>query len=172
MEHEQVLGKVNEILKDLETSLPKDSSIGITQSFIDDVTKSLSDPVKTFEETIKEFCNENVLNRTIETSTDPTNLTKMTVILDKANYGNYLYYRIICDRHCIDAFDMHPFVRLTDKCHKNVTEIKEVVADNEMIRKMFEFFVMSDADLRKVSGNTGPLCYRASIIESIILFWD
>jgi len=96
----------------------------------------------------------------------------MTVKLDKANYGNYLYYRIICDipyEGSNNPFAIHPFMRLE---YENKTEIGNVIADNEMVRKMFDFLVMPDIELAKYSGNSSPISYRASIIECISLLWD
>ena len=125
---------------------------------------------KSFCEIIKEMCNENIVNTTIETRTEDK-IIKMTVTLDHANYGNYLYWRVVCDTPITALFD-HPLRKCDADDIVNGNEVGEVVADNELIRMMIKFLAMPDKELRKYSGNVAPIGYRACILASLTQFWD
>ncbi|QKF94744.1 hypothetical protein QKU48_gp1286 [Fadolivirus algeromassiliense] len=168
----QLQTELERIRQEVQKSLPDGAKLQYTEQFIDSVKKSMNKPHKTFEDQIKEVCNENIINATFETDTTCGKMIKMSVTLDKANYGNYLYYRIVCDCPCKGPFDVHPFMRVVDKNHHDFSEMGEVVADNPMVRKMFEFLVMPDDELVKHSGNTSAIGYRACIISCIEQLWD
>lgn len=166
------LNKVNDIINKLQNSLPN-TTIVLTETFVDSVIESLKEPSETFEDQIKEFCNENVIDKTIEINLNRESVIKMRVTLDKANYGNYLYYRVICDKLCENEFDDHPFSNVPNNHDRhNNLEIGNVVADNKMMREMFNVLAMTDNELEKICGHCTPNYYRSNIINCIETLWD
>lgn len=142
-----------------------------TEHFING-EKLLLDPDIPFEETMNKYCHETIIDKIIDTDNTYENSIKLHVIVKAANYSKFLYYRIICDKLYEYKFDMHPFMKLCLNGMKNTYEICEIVADNEMIRKMFEFLVMPDEELQKYCGTESPIGYRSTIIYSLYQFWD
>jgi hypothetical protein len=147
------------------------------------------DPCKSesFENIIIKNCDEDIINKTVIIDIPqnhyityeeiPKKNIRMDVMVSKANYGPYLYYRIKCDKDLDCSPSLHPFSKVdnnqyVNKLNSGGIEIGEVVADNEMIRKMFEYLSMDDDELDKYTGNKHSACYRASIINSIVQFWD
>jgi hypothetical protein len=168
--------KINNIISQVAKSLPEGTQIEFTQECLDGIEKSLKEPRKSFEEQIKDVCNETIIDKTIEIENDHDEPMKMTVKVHKANYGKYLYYRIIVDKPCKNEFDSHPFSQvfklLGSELEESKLEIGEVVADNEMMRNMFNYLAMEDEDLEDHTGNTSCMKYRSAIIKTITLLWD
>lgn len=166
--------KINDILDQAKESLPNNVTFEITQSFVNSVEKSLSEPIETWNETMTKNSVEKIINTELFTGSEDDGIEpiKLSVSVNKAKYGNYLYYNIKCDTPLEkdNAFCIHPFRLVADRVEDN--HIGEVTADNEMIRKMFEFIIMPDEELRKRSGTTSVVEYRAMIIQAINLFWD
>lgn len=143
---------------------------------------------ESFEHTIINNCDEDIINKTVtldvsqnyyityENENTQKKIINMDVMVSKANYGPYLYYRIKCDEDLEYSPSLHPFAKVDNeyvtKLNSGGIEIAGIVADNEMIRKMFEYLSMDDVELDKYTGNIHCACYRASIINSISQFWD
>ena len=172
---QQPIKKSSKLSKSSKSSKSSDSS---------ESSESLESFEESFEKVLIENCDKNLINKIIlidgsECDYIPCTLNgniKLDIMVSKANYGPYLYYRIKCDRPLKKSSLLHPFNKIeTDyikRLESSEIEIGEVVADNEMIRKMFEFLSMSDEELEKHTGHKHTTCYRTSIIKSIIQFWD
>ena len=122
-----------------------------------------------FAERIKKCCRENIYDVTLPLKLDNEEIT-MRVTLDKSDYGEFLYWRVILDKIPKNTME-NPFKRC-DSEYINEKEIGEVVADNKLMRTLFEFLVMPDELLQKYSGNNAPIEYRSAIIAAIMNFWD
>ncbi len=141
---------------------------------------------RSFEEIIIDKCKENIINKTIIIDTSdndyiPSKKTKsistqLTILVSKADDEPYLYYIMKCNQNPRDSLMLHPFRHIEKDEIKLLKtgdyEIAGIVADNLMIRKMFEYAAMSDEELAKHSGNKHQSCYRASIIQAIDGLWD
>lgn len=129
---------------------------------------------ESFESEIIKNCDENIINKTIIIN-DTKNDIKLDIMVSKANYGLYLYYRIKCDTPMKNSY-LHPFAKISidyiTQLESGEIEIAEVVADNEMIRKMFEYLSMDDIELKKHTGNSHHTQYRSAIINCITQLWD
>jgi hypothetical protein len=141
-----------------------------------------------WKKSIAKNCNDKIIDKELYTavgglvSTGEKKFIKMSVTVYKANYGHYLYWNIECNPPVkkSNTFE-HPF-RLVDSSINNdlvcevdgvdIDWVGEIVADNEMVRKMLEFLTMPDEELMKYTGNTTPIEYRSRIIKSISLLWD
>jgi hypothetical protein len=101
-------------------------------------------------------CNEHILNTTVSINTN--RFININVIVDKADYGNYLHYQISC------ANEEHiPLFK--DTFHLDDSIMYNVVSDNVLIRKMLDFLCMADEELETYSGNTRAEYYRTAIIK-------
>lgn len=96
---------------------------------------------------------------------------KMHISVNKGNYGNYLHWTVKCDKPTgHGAFIVHPFRLVMEDVTND--EIGEVIADNEMIRKMLEHLSMTDEELIKHIGTSSVIEHRGRIIKALTLFWD
>ena len=170
----EVQERVADILRDIQTSLPEGTTLEISDQFVEDVKNSMNQPHKTFEEKTKEVSRETIIDKTITLDNQQGQMINMRVTLDKANYGNFLYWNVVCDAPCTGPFHVHPLRNVCEKDdYGSLTQIGEVIADNEMIRKMFEFLTMDDDKLLELIGTCFcTVGYRARIIHAISLFWD
>ena len=57
--------KINNIISQVAKSLPEGTQIEFTQECLDGIEKSLKEPRKSFEEQIKDVCNETIIDKTI-----------------------------------------------------------------------------------------------------------
>lgn len=162
--------KITDILDTVKKSFP-DHSIVVTESFINSVEKYMSEPTLTWDESIAKNCNEKIIDATVTTS-DAESVFKLSISAHKANYGNYLYWKVSCDvpLNKEDKYCYHPFMMVADDVNDNY--VGEVVADNEMIREMFKTLSMTDEDLASRIGSGSIITYRARIIKAISFFWD
>jgi hypothetical protein len=169
----EVQTEVNNLLENVADSLPDDFKIQVTDTFVDSVKKAMEGKVLTFDEQIEESCQEKIIDAFVMTNNEQGKNIKMNVLVAKANYGSYLYWKVVCDSPCTGPFDVHPFRKICrKKDFNNLLDIGEVIADNELMRKMFEFLIKPDDELELLVGHTSPTDYRASIIQAINFFWD
>lgn len=147
------------------------------------MTENQAEP-ETWEQKIAGSCNESIINKTITIydchGNNPNRSMDMTIKVDHANYGAYLYYQIICSK----PFEDLPVIQVNENYHpfqfidnsniikKGQYEIGEIVADNPLMRLMFQFLSMTDEELDKHCGNNTTLHYRAVIISTITQLWD
>ena len=48
----------------------------------------------------------------------------------------------------------------------------EIIRRNAMTEQMVNTLLMSETDLEKISGHTGPNSYKVLIMRSLAMFWD
>jgi hypothetical protein len=165
--------EVSDFIKDnILSRLPDDYKLIIPDDIKDQIAKTISSSPKPYDESVREKCNNDaIIDKKIKTYE-----YELTIKLYKANYGEYLYWYVGCDKtKTNNIMEIHPFKLLDgDDCYgdDNNMEIWEVVADNKFIRILFEFLSMEDDELSKYTGNNHVIEYRASLIKSATLFWD
>jgi hypothetical protein len=118
----------------------------------------------------KKQIKENIINTTIKVDCTSNQFVQMTIKVDKANYGNYLYYDIRCHQPYKNNKCEHPFFKLNTVLYDDtncIGFIGNVVADNELTRTLFRFLSMPDEELATHCGNTHQIYYRAHIIACI-----
>ena len=109
---------------------------------------------------------------------DPYYLVEILVKELKYENENYYYdltynYKFISSIERSEEYNyklklsLHPFY---DKKHCECTGV--IVFKNEMITKMIEYLLMSDSDLKSISGLTTTQNYRVNIMNSLEIFWD
>jgi hypothetical protein len=113
-------------------------------------------------------CTECVVSKEVIANQDDPVVTKVEAY--RANYGNFLYWRVSCDRPCSSKHDSHPLCMLVEK--EPITEAREVVPDNPHTRMTIQWIAMTDAELEQYSGSTAGFAYRQNLVKSISLFWD
>ena len=126
-----------------------------------------------FDELVKKKClSEPLINKIIQTEEFYKKYT-LTVKLYKANYGNFLYWNVKCNKtyqNTQEDMMYHPFRKLRDI---QVTDnIGEVVANNEITTTLMKYLAMEDDELANHTGNTSLVDYRAKIIACMEKFWD
>jgi len=130
-----------------------------------------------FDDTIREKC-VIWIDKSLEIDSGTYGTIKFDILVGKANYGEYLYYRLRCDKLMENNFLSHPFIKLgqwdiqTSKNNENEIDTGNVVADNKLTRQIFKFLSMSDQELKKYAKNATPLSYRITLIETINRLWD
>lgn len=110
-------------------------------------------------------CNEHVLNTIIRITSYDMDGFDVKIIVDKANYGNYLYYDITCVNEAYDSIFMETF-NLDDRGMGNV------VADNPFIRQLLNYLALSDELLETFTGHITARCYRVSMLKFLQMLPD
>lgn len=129
----------------------------------------MSEEPTSFDQRVSKCCHpEPVVSTTLSTGS-----FMLTVKVYRATYGNYLNYYIACDVPWKPKpFIEHPFRQLNCEVTDEITNVSEVVADNDFIRCLFQYLTMPDDELTPKIGHTSPVEYRACLIRSLQYFWD
>lgn len=131
---------------------------------------------KSYLEAVKRVCYLDPIISATVTTGNAQHQYKLTIQAYRATYGTYLYYSISCNipwteveqwEHPFHALELHSWAGSTE-----TTEIWNVVADNDLVRRMLEYLAMPDSELSPKIGNSGPLGYRAHLIRTLHDLWD
>ena len=68
------------------------------------------------------------------------------------------------------GFKYHPFYDNSDFMENHASG--EIIRQNELSDMLIKYLLMSLNDMESLTGNTRPIDYKKSIMESISLFWD
>ena len=132
--------------------------------------------VESFDKDINENCDNIIYNKIIIICGSFSMDIKLDILVGQATNNPYLYYRIKCNKITENNFISHPFRKLPIDCITSLksgeVEIGEVIADNELVRKMFEYLMMDDEELQKYIGSALPISYRSTLINTIFQLWD
>jgi hypothetical protein len=125
-----------------------------------------------FDESVKRKCYPEPILQTTLTSTmicdNSTDSYHLTVRVYRATYGPYLYYSIRCDVPWTGSnHRIHPFGQLCYIDIEVTDELWNVVADNDLVRRILEYIAMPDEQLEQKTGHKHQRCYRAKLIETI-----
>ena len=165
--------EINNIMNEVLKNLPEGATLEMSPECIDDIKKYLNVPQENYNDIIKKVCCENIIDQTINMDNTVGDIIKMRLTVNKANYGNYLYWKIICDIPCKNSLHPHPLRMICQNDDfSKTTEFAEVVSDNDLMRKMFEYLCKSDDELNQLIGSDVCVEYRARIIKAITFFWD
>lgn len=130
---------------------------------------------KQFEDIVKEKCLEKpLINKVIRTKYDDGDTYILTIKLYKANYGDFLYWYVGCDRPYYNTTKCmlnHPF-KGSEHVVEGDTNVADIVANNEITMTLMKHLAMEDEELAKYIGNKTTVGYRAKIIASIEKLWD
>lgn len=117
---------------------------------------------------VASFCSPDPIHDiTLTTGISP--VYTLTVKAYHATYesgAKFIYWYVRCNDPHVDL--THPFRYLK----YDVTETREIVADNEVSRSILKYLCLPDNELSKLCGNCHVVEYRATLIKLINKLWD
>jgi hypothetical protein len=91
---------------------------------------------------------------------------KLSVLVKQPKYDVHYHWNVKCDVKYYGAG--HPFEYVFEYVVDN--SVGNVVASNEMTKKIFEFLVMPDEKLKHLTGCDTIIQYRSKIIAALMSF--
>ena len=128
-----------------------------------------------YEEFIQQNCvSVPIIDTTVITKVDHQifNL-RVRAYQSKYEEGKFLHYYVGCNvPYHKEMWQYHPlkFVEFSDQTE--ISEIWEIVADNEFVRTILKFLTMSDLELQTKCGRVNQIEYRATLIQTLQNLWD
>ena len=115
-----------------------------------------------YDSSVARVCADPLHNVTLTTGDSPIYTLTIKAYLATYESGNkFIYWYVRCEDPRI--FFTHPFRYLEPE----LTEIWEVVADNEVTRSIVKYLCLPDDELSELCGNSHVVEYRATLIKLI-----
>jgi len=99
----------------------------------------------------------------------------ISITVEEIKYDNDInsYYNITYKYNFMNSPDMSNFENYLYKTNfDNIDENhnNDIIYKNPLTEKLIEYLLMSDCELKKLTGDTTPQKYRLNIIKSLSLF--